>query len=101
MKALSLLIKILILIAIIGVIVIVYTTCSGAPLVQRIDKTKPDTTYLREIATATHTYYAGQAVANDDGTVSMSSWYERMSGKWVYHEGGIKLIKDLRPRIVK
>ena len=94
-------ISILILISVIGIGVMVYTTCSGAPLVQRIDKTLPDVSAAPyEVSTVTHIYYARQATKDARG-VTMLNWYERLNKKWVLHPEPITIPANLRPNISK
>ena len=84
MKILSRVIIALVLIAIIAVGALIYTTCSGSPLIQRIDKTLPDASVAPfQVATMTRTYQAERAVLNDNGTVTMWGWYEKDGGKWL------------------
>jgi len=100
MKHLSLIIKILVLVAVIMFGVLIYITCSGQPLVQKIDKTLPDDIQAPyEVTTRTHLYYAAEAVENDDSSVTMSGWYERINEKWVLHEGEETLPPLLRPEV--
>jgi ABC-type arginine transport system permease subunit len=102
MKAVSLIIKLLLVVAIIGVLVIAYTTCSGTPLVQKIDKTLPAIDKAPyEVSTMTNIYYAGKAMVNNDKSVTMSSWYERIKNKWVVHKEPITLLPVLHPNISK
>lgn len=102
MKALSLIIKILALIALIGIGLLIYSTCSGTSLVHRIDKTIPDVTVAPfEISTQTNIYMARRATLNEDKSVTMLGWYEKVNNKWVLHEEAITLPKILRPRIGK
>jgi len=99
-KAIGLIIKVLVLVAIIGIGVLAYQTCSSTPLVQRIDKTLPDASAAPfEVATITHSYQANRATLNDNGSVTMIGWYEQIGGKWVYHEDLITLPPVLKPRI--
>ena len=101
-KVLSLVIKILILVAIIAVGVLIYSTCAGSPLIQRIDKTKPDeSTAPYTVATQTKLYMAERATLNDDSSVTMSGWYEKDGSQWIFHEKEITLPPLLRPRIGK
>lgn len=101
-QVLSLLIKVLVLVAIIGVGVIIYQTCSGLPLIQKIDKTLPVVSEAPlEISTMTKNYMAQRAILNDEGSVTMYGWYDRVDGEWVFHEEKITLPKVLRPRIIK
>lgn len=100
MKILKLIITLLILAALIGVGVLIYTTCSGTPLIQRIDKTLPDDTVAPfQVFTETHLYYARDAIQNADGSVTMSGWYEQNNGRWVLREGSTTIPKVLHPRI--
>ena len=100
MKHIGTVIKILILVGIIMLGVIIYITCSGSPLVQRIDNTLPDRIEAPyEVPTRTHLYYAEQATANDDKSVTMGGWYENMGNKWEFNEGEITLPAVLQPEI--
>lgn len=101
MQAVKLAISVLLLLALIGIGVLVYTTCTGSPLVQKIDKTKPDTTYLHEVATHTHIYYVKRVSSNEDGSISIAGWYEQTKDGWVFHEDEITLPPVLHPRIMK
>lgn len=100
MKKLGLIIKILILIAVIAVGILVYQMCSGNPLIQKIDKTLPDKTIAPcEVSTQTHIYCANNAILNDDGSVTMFDWWEKIGDVWVAHNGSITLPPKLHPRI--
>ena len=102
MKMLSLVIKILILVALIAVGFLIYVTCAGTPLIQKIDKSLPDSAAAPfEIPTKTKVYLAQKAILNEDESVTMHGWYERDSDKWVLHEGSVTLPKVLRPYINK
>jgi len=97
---LSIVIKGLVIVAIIGVGIVVYSTCAGSPLIQSIDKTLPAVeTAPFEVPTVTRTYIAQRATANDDGSVTMRNWYQRENKKWVYYEGAITLPSVVKPRI--
>lgn len=99
-KLLPMLIKIFGIVTLIAIGVIIYSTCSGGPLIQRIDKTIPDVAAAPyEISTQTNIYYAGQAYRNNDGSVTMMRWYERVEKKWVKQDGSVTLPPVLRPRI--
>lgn len=90
----------LIIIALVMVVVLIYNTCAGSDVVQRIDKTLPDSTSAPfEIVTVTKTYMAQRAIFNDDKSVTMSSWYERDNKKWIFHEESITLPSLLHPVI--
>lgn len=97
----GLLIKVLIIVAIIAVGIIIYQTCAGSPIVQRIDQMVPDIEKVPfEVITRTKVYYAASAI-EDKGAVIMSGWYEKIDGKWVYHTEEITLPPILRPQIIK
>ena len=99
-RILSLLIKILAIVAVVGIGVFVYQTCAGTPIIQRIDKMPPEKTVAPfEVSTQTHIYYCSRAFANNDGSVTMYGWYEQLNGKWVLHDKEITLPKVLRPNI--
>lgn len=99
---LSLLLKILVLIALVAVGFFIYQACAGTPLIQKIDKSVPDSSKASfEVSTRTKIYYAEKATLNDDSTVTMNGWYERNGGKWVYHKGLITLTQVLHPQIFK
>ncbi len=100
MKILSLVFKILVVITLVAIGIFVYQTCSGSPLIQRIDKTLPDATKAPfSVATVTRLYYAQQVTLTPDNSVMISGWYERDGQKWVYHKETITLPAKLRPRI--
>lgn len=102
MKIVKPLISIMILVAIVAVGVLVFKACSGVGCVQRIDKTEPDKIEVPyEVATQSHIYLASKATLNDDKTVTMITWYERVDGKWVQRDGSITLPAVMRPRINK
>ena len=102
MKVVGNLIKILLVIALLGLVVIIYQTCAGNDIIQRIDKTEPSQqAAIFEVPTKTRTYLAQKAVLNSDNSVTMINWYEKDGGKWVYHEGSITLPSMLRPRVQK
>lgn len=97
---LGLIIKILILCAIIALGVVVYTTCAGTPFIQKIDKTIPDPAIASfEVSTVTKIYYAQQVYENDDNSVTMLRWYERLDDEWIYHNESYKIPPVLKPRI--
>lgn len=99
-RILSLVIKLLVLVAIVAIGVIIYQTCAGTPLIQRIDKTVPDKMVAPfEVPTVTKSYLAQEAALNDDGSVTMSGWYERDGDRWVLHEEVVTLPPVLRPRV--
>jgi len=99
-KYISAAIKILVLVALIAVGVMVYSTCAGSPLIAKIDRTLPDVSAAPfEVATVTRIYQVKRAVMNEDKSVTMTGWYEKDGGKWVYHEGSITLPPVFRPRI--
>src|SRR4030042_5900592 len=102
MKTVKTLIAILIIVAIILIGLLVYQTCSGHGLIQRIDKMEPEKTVAPfEVATQSHIYYAVLATLSTDKSVTMKGWDERVDGKWVKHDDSITLPKLLRPRISK
>lgn len=99
-KMLGTIIKILLIVAVLAIGVTVYSTCSGSSCIRRIDQTLPDaTTAPYEVATQTTIYYAGQAYKNDDKSVTMLRWYERIDGKWKLQDDSITLPAVLKPRI--
>jgi hypothetical protein len=101
-KILPMLIKIFGIIALIAVGLWIYSTCSGGPLIQRIDKTIPDISSVPyEITTRTNMYYAHQAYKNDDGSVTMLRWYERIDRSWILQSGSMTLPLVLNPQISK
>lgn len=101
-KTLGIIIRLLIIVAIIGFGFFIYQACAGTPIVQKIDKTLPDVSAAPyDVATVTRTYKAVRAVANDDGSVTMTGWYEQIDGKWVYNDRSITLLPVLRPYILK
>lgn len=100
MKYLSLIIQILVVVALIAVGVLIYSTCAGTAIIQTIDKTMPDASVAPfEVATITKLYKARFAVLNEDKSVTMTNWYEKDGKKWVPREGSITLPPVLRPRI--
>jgi len=99
---LTVVIKILVLIAVIAAGIAVYSTCSGSPLIQKIDKSIPDITVAPFIvATQTQNYYTRQAIQNTDGTVTMRGWYSWNKNKWILQENEITIPALLSPRIIK
>ncbi len=101
-RGLSLIIKFLVLIAIVGVGILVYQTCSGSPLLQKIARTLPDKAAAPfEVSTVIKIYEAVQAVSNADGSVTMSGWYDKVGGKWLYHSEKITLLPVLKPKVNK
>lgn len=102
MKVVKVLITVLIIAAIVAVGVLIYSSCAGQHIIQKIDKSEPDKiTAPLEVATETHIYLASKVVLNGDKSVTMTGWYERVDKKWVKHEGIITLPVILRPRINK
>ena len=100
---LGVIIKIMVIVAVIGVGVIIYSTCAGSPLIKSIDKTLPAVeTAQFEVPTVTRTYIAQYATANEDGTVTMKNWYQKEKKKWIFYEGyenEITLPAVVKPRI--
>lgn len=92
--------KVLVLVAIIAVGLIIYQTCSGSPLVQRVDMMEPGIDVAPFIVpTATGGYYAREATLNDDDSVTMTDWYEYENNGWKFHTDSIRLPKALRPEV--
>lgn len=99
-KAISLFFKLLVIAIILAVVIVIYQTCAGTAIIQRIDKTIPDAVAAPyEVATITHIYQAQKATMNDDKSVTMMGWYENIGGQWVYNKDSITLPPKLRPRI--
>lgn len=102
MKYIPTAIMVLLLVAVIAVGALVYSTCSGVGIITTIDKTLPSVTEAPfEVATITKIFQARRAVMNEDKSVTMTGWYERDGKKWVLREGSITLKPVLRPRISK
>ncbi len=101
-ETLSLIIKLLVIIAIIAVGILVYQSCAGGHIVQRIDKMVPDELKAPFVVTTmTHLYYAGQATVNNDKSITISNWYEQSKGKWVLHKETVTLPVVLHPALSK
>lgn len=101
-QILSILIKILVLVAIVGAGIIIYQSCAGAPLIQKIDKSMPSVTEAPlRVATQTKTYLAERAILTPGRAVTMFNWYEKDGEEWVFHKGRITLPSGWRPRISK
>jgi len=101
-KVLGRVITVLILIALIGIGALIYQTCAGTQLIQRIDKTLPDSAAAPfEITTMTRIYMARVATKNEDGSVRLTGWYVKDGKKWIYHEETITLPPLLHPVISK
>lgn len=101
-NVIGLVIKIMLLVILVMGGVFVYSTCSGQGCIQKIDKTMPDVSAAPlEVATDTHIYYATKATLNEDKSVTMSNWYEKLDDKWALHEKSITLPPVLHPRINK
>lgn len=99
-KLFPILIRIFAVVVLLAIVAVVYSMCSGAPLIQRIDKTEPDiNTASFEISTFTRIYYAQHAVKNADGSVTMERWYYRDDNKWNYQASKVTLPRVLRPVI--
>lgn len=96
---LSIVLKLLGIVALIAVGVIIYSTCSGSPLIQKIDKTLPGPEIIYEVPTVTRTYLAEKAVQNDDGSVTMTHWYQREKNRWAEYPGTITLPAVVKPRV--
>jgi hypothetical protein len=100
-EVLGLSLKIMAAVAILAVIAIVYQTCSGTPIIQRIDRTTPTIEKAPyQVYTATRAYYAKNATQNGSRVI-MTGYYTDITGKWVYHKETISLTDKLNPRIVK
>lgn len=101
-QILSLGIKILILIAIVAVGIIIYQSCAGTAIIQRIDRTLPDTTIAPyEVSTRTHIYQAEWARENEDGSATMTNWYTKLNGKWQLQKNTLPIPAVLRPQVRK
>lgn len=96
---LSVILKALGIVAIIAVGIIIYSTCSGSPLIRSIDKTAPGPEITFEISTVTRTYLAEKAVQNDDGSVTMTHYYQREKKGWKEYKDTVTVPPVLRPRI--
>lgn len=97
MRTLITVIIVLIVILALGFLVL---QCGGGSCIKRIDKTLPETDDAPwEITTVTHLYYAKYAVVNSENSVTMTNWYDRVNGKWVYHKGEETLPELLKPII--
>lgn len=100
MKALRLIIPLLVVVMIIAVGVLAYATCAGTPIIQKIDKTLPDSKVAPyQVLTATKLYLSQEAVDNGDGSVTMNGWYVRVKDKWIFHEEAVTLPPVLHPKI--
>ena len=100
MKILKLLIRILVVIALIGVGVLVYQTCSGSSIIQKIDKSVPDSALVPyQVTTRTHLYMAKEAAQNSDGSVTISGWYERENNRWILQKSELTIPTKLKPKI--
>ena len=96
----GLIIKILILVALISLGFVIYSTCAGTPLIQKIDKTLPDvSTAPYEVTTVTKLYIAQKAYSNEDDSVTMLRWYEKEDDKWIYRAESFTIPPVLNPRI--
>ncbi len=99
-RFLSLSIKILVLLAIVGVGLFVYQTCSGTSLIQTIDKTVTGVEVAPfQVVTRMKTYCAQKVNSHDDGSVVMTGWYDRVERKWVFRKGSITLPKIFHPMV--
>lgn len=97
-RNLSFLIKIFVLVAIVAIAATIYISCTGG--IQKIDNTYPDVTMAPyQVLTKTKTFYAQQAYKNDDQSVTMLRWYEKIDDKWIYHTDTITIPIVLRPHI--
>lgn len=102
MRVIKIFIGIMVLVILVAVVVIGYSTCAGGNVIQRIDKSEPDKSVAPyKVATKTKTYLAEYAQLNDDKSVTMSGWYQRESDKWVRHEEPITLPPVLHPVILQ
>jgi len=93
------LVKVLALAAIVALVGFIYVSCSGQGC-KRIDKTEPDkvvASYL--VTTKTHSYYAATATQNQNGSVTMANWYERLDKRWVLHTGEETLPALFHPKV--
>jgi len=96
--------KAMALLALIAIGIVVYFSCSGSAgcACQPIDKTLPDISAAPyKITTMTYFYYAAAATENEDGSVTMSGWYERVNGGWRFHDNEITLPPVLRPKVTR
>lgn len=102
MKIVKILMTLLIIAAIIAVGALVYSSCAGQHIIQRIDKSEPDKAVAPfEVATESHIYLVERATLNDDKSVTITNWYNRENKKWVKYDGSITLPPLLKPRINK
>lgn len=100
MKSLSVIISILAIVAMLGIIAIAYMTCSGTPLIQRIDQVEPTEMQAPfKVWTVTRTYLAKQATLNDDGTVTMRGFYEKDGSDWKLRDREYTIPKLFKPQV--
>jgi hypothetical protein len=96
------LIKILAVVALIVIGVFAYTTCSANTGCgcQKIDKSLPPVSAAPYTVTIkTGTLYAEKAITNENKSVTVYGWYEKINGKWVRHPGPDTLPPVLKPVI--
>ena len=100
-EVLGLSLKIMAAVAILAVIAIAYQTCSGSPIIQRVDQMIPTAEKAPyQVYTITRSYYAKNATQNGSRVI-MSGYYTDITGKWVYHKETISLTDKLNPRITR
>ena len=97
---LTTIIKVLVIVALIGIGILVYQACAGGHIIQRIDNTPPDITVAQyQVVTETHLYYAKEATLTLDGSATIKGWYEKVNSKWVFHKDTVLLPAVLHPGI--
>lgn len=101
----STLAKISLVVIVLAIGVLVYQSCSGSPIVKRIDSIPPSEARgeaLIPVSTHTHVYEVRKAVANPDGSVTISGWYVKEGGMWgKIHLDTVTLPPVLQPQINK
>lgn len=98
---LGIIIRVLVIIGFIAIGIVVYQSCAGSPLVQRIDEMPPDIDKAKyQILTMTkHDYYADEAWYNGDGSATIRDYFKLVGKKWRYVEGERIIPKVLKPEI--
>lgn len=100
LSLLNVVIRVLVIVAIVGLGLFIYQSCSGSALIQTIDRSLPDSSKAPfAVTTMTRAYLAQDAVFNSDGGVNMTGWYEMQGSKWKFDKGTITLLPVLKPRI--
>jgi hypothetical protein len=83
---------------IIAVVAIFLATSVVMYFVDRPPEEVPQTAYM--VTTDTRILYADEVRENEDGSITLSGWWETYRGRWVRHtDGDITIPKSWNPKV--